>query len=70
MVGPLPVEGAWVIGALSGFGLMASPACGELLSKHIAGVGLPEYAPWFQLSRYEDSEYQELLKSWEQTGQL
>ncbi|MCJ7566167.1 MAG: FAD-binding oxidoreductase [Anaerolineales bacterium] len=70
LIGPLPVEGAWVMGALSGFGLMASPACGELLSKHIAGTDLPHYAPWFQLSRYEDSEYQELLKSWEQTGQL
>ncbi|MGB2895530.1 MAG: FAD-dependent oxidoreductase [Anaerolineales bacterium] len=70
LVGPLPVEGAWVIGALSGFGLMASPACGELLSKHIAGTDLPHYAPWFQLSRYADAEYQELLNSWEQTGQL
>ncbi|MCK5634179.1 MAG: FAD-binding oxidoreductase [Anaerolineales bacterium] len=70
LVGPLPVEGAWVIGALSGFGLMASPACGELLSKHITGSDLPLYAPWFQLSRYADTEYQEMLKSWEQTGQL
>ena len=70
LVGPLPVQGAWIIGALSGFGLMASPACGELLSKHIAGADLPHYAPWFQLSRYEDSEYQEMLKSWDQTGQL
>jgi len=70
LVGPLPVGGAWVIGALSGFGLMASPACGELLSKHITGSDLPKYAPWFQLSRYEDPEYKDLLKSWEQTGQL
>jgi glycine/D-amino acid oxidase-like deaminating enzyme len=70
LVGPLSLEGAWIIGALSGFGLMASPACGELLSKHIAGSDLPPYAPWFQLSRYEDPEYKDLLKSWEQTGQL
>ncbi|MCJ7824039.1 MAG: FAD-binding oxidoreductase [Anaerolineales bacterium] len=70
LVGPLPVEGAWVMGALSGFGVMASPACGELLSKYIAGTDLPHYAPWFHISRYEDPEYQELLKSWEQTGQL
>ncbi|MEA1978077.1 MAG: FAD-dependent oxidoreductase [Chloroflexota bacterium] len=70
LVGPLSLDGAWIIGALSGFGLMASPACGELLSKHITGSDLPPYTPWFRLARYEDPEYQDLLKSWEQTGQL
>ena len=30
LVGPMPVEGAYVIGALSGFGLTASPASGVL----------------------------------------
>ncbi len=70
LVGPLDVAGAWVIGALSGFGLMAGPACGELLSKHITGSQLPEYARWFLLTRYEDPSYQELLKSWSRSGQL
>lgn len=70
LVGPLPVEGAWVLGALSGFGLMASAACAELLANYITATDLPHYAPWFRLSRYEDPEYQELLKSWSQTGQL
>ena len=70
IVGSLRLDGAWIIGALSGFGLMASPACGELLSKHITGADLPQYAPWFQLSRYEDPTYKELLESWERTGQL
>jgi sarcosine oxidase subunit beta len=70
LVGPLGVEGAWVIGALSGYGLMAAPACGELLSHHITGNNLPDYAPWFLLERYQDPAYQELLSSWGRSGQL
>lgn len=70
LIGPLPVPGAWIYGALSGYGLMAAPACGELLSKHICGDTLPEYAPWFLLERYEDPEYQRLLANWGSSGQL
>lgn len=70
LVGPLPVEGAWVIGALSGFGLMASPACGELLAAHISNRDLPPHAKWFLLERYDDPKYQDLLQNWGDTGQL
>ena len=70
LVGPLPVRGAWVIGALSGFGLMASSACGELLAAHITGAELPGYAHWFLPQRYQDPQYQALLRSWGRTGQL
>lgn len=70
LVGPLPVEGSWVLGALSGYGLMAAPACGELLAAHITGADLPEYARWFALSRYDDPEYRLMLKDWGGSGQL
>ncbi|MGD8553589.1 MAG: FAD-dependent oxidoreductase [Anaerolineales bacterium] len=70
LAGPLAVPGAWIHGALSGYGLMAAPACGELLAKHICGDTLPEYAPWFVLERYEDPEYQRLLADWGRSGQL
>jgi glycine/D-amino acid oxidase-like deaminating enzyme len=70
LVGPLPTKGAWIIGALSGFGLMAAAASGELLAAHITGSELPEYAPWFTLERYHDPDYQALLKAWTDTGQL
>ena len=70
LVGPLPVEGAFVIGAFSGFGIMASCAAGELLAAHVTKRKLPEYAPAFSLSRYQDPEYQKLLESWGSTGQL
>jgi glycine/D-amino acid oxidase-like deaminating enzyme len=71
LIGPLPVKGAFVIGALSGFGIMASMAAGELLGNYVAGSALPDYAPAFLLSRYEDPEYKKLLQSWDATsGQL
>lgn len=70
LIGPLPVKGAYVIGALSGFGLMAACAAGELLAIHLTGGDLPSYAPAFLLERYEDPAYQNLLESWGETGQL
>jgi len=70
LIGPLPVEGAWIIGALSGFGIMASMAAGELLTKHILGDVLPDYAPAFDLGRYQDPKYKKLLDGWEDSGQL
>ena len=68
--GPLPVEGAYVIGALSGYGLMAANGAAELLADHITGSRLPHYAPAFRLERYEDPEYRKLLENWGASGQL
>jgi glycine/D-amino acid oxidase-like deaminating enzyme len=70
LIGPLPVEGTWVIGALSGFGLMAAMAAGELLTLHVLGKKLPAYSPAFELNRYQDPAYIELLDNWGDTGQL
>lgn len=71
LAGPLAVRGAFVIGALSGSGLMAAHALGELLSLHVAGETLPEYGRWFLPSRYQDPAYLELVDQWGPlTGQL
>ena len=70
LIGRLPVEGAYVIAALSGYGIMASCAAGELLAAHVTGSKLPHYAPAFALERYQDPAYQELLKNWGASGQL
>jgi glycine/D-amino acid oxidase-like deaminating enzyme len=70
LIGPLPVKGAWVIGALSGFGLMASMAAGELLALHMLNGKLPSYAPYFNLNRYQDPDYVAQLSLWEDSGQL
>jgi glycine/D-amino acid oxidase-like deaminating enzyme len=71
LVSPLPVDGAYVIGALSGYGIMASQAASELLAAYITGDELPDYAPAFHLKRYDDPEYQALLEDWDSgAGQL
>jgi glycine/D-amino acid oxidase-like deaminating enzyme len=70
LIGPLPVSGAYVIGALSGFGLMTACAAGELLATYITGGELPSYAPAFSLDRYQDPQYQKLLANWTDSGQL
>jgi glycine/D-amino acid oxidase-like deaminating enzyme len=70
LAGPLPVEGAFVAGALSGYGLMASNVAGEIVADHVTGRTLPPYAPAFSLARYDDPAYQALLEGWGDSGQL
>jgi sarcosine oxidase subunit beta len=70
LIGPLPVPGAFMIGALSGFGVMSSCAAGELLAMHVTGRELPSYAPAFRLERYQDPAYQKLLENWGSSGQI
>ena len=71
LIGPLPVDGAYIFGALSGYGIMASQAGADLLAAQIAGGELPPYAPAFALSRYDDPAYRALLDGWDPTtGQL
>jgi len=70
LIGPLPIEGSYIVGALSGYGLMAACAAGELLAAHVCGLALPPYAPAFLLARYDDPEYQKLLDAWGDEGQL
>jgi glycine/D-amino acid oxidase-like deaminating enzyme len=70
LIGKLPVEGAYLIGALSGFGVMAACGAGELLATHLTGSTLPQYAGAFVLERYEDPKYRKLLETWGESGQL
>jgi glycine/D-amino acid oxidase-like deaminating enzyme len=70
LIGPLPVEGAYLIGALSGFGLMAACGAGELLAAHVTGDELPAHARAFTLARYDDPDYRSRLESWNEEGQL
>jgi glycine/D-amino acid oxidase-like deaminating enzyme len=70
LIGPLPMEGVYISGAFSGFGIMASCAAGELIARHICERPLPDYAPAFALSRYEDPAYRGLLDNWGDGGQL
>lgn len=67
LIGPMSVEGCFVIGALSGYGIMASAAAGELLAAWITGGELPGYAQEFTLERYERPGY---LEGFGEDGQL
>jgi glycine/D-amino acid oxidase-like deaminating enzyme len=68
---PLPIEGAYLTGGMSGFGIMSCLALGELTAAYLTQSTLPDYAPAFHLNRYQDPAYQQLLATWAATsGQL
>jgi glycine/D-amino acid oxidase-like deaminating enzyme len=70
LIGPTRIEGLYVSCGYSGFGVMASCAGGDLIARHITGASLPDYAPAFLLSRYQNDEYIKLLDRWGDGGQL
>jgi glycine/D-amino acid oxidase-like deaminating enzyme len=70
LVGPLPIEGAFVHSALSGYGLMASAATSELVAAHITGEKLPAYAPSFHPARFNNEEYLAKIAEWDDSTQL
>jgi glycine/D-amino acid oxidase-like deaminating enzyme len=70
LAGPVGPEGSYVCGALSGFGIMAACAVGELVAQRIAGAALPDWYKWFELSRYNDPAYIAGLAALTDSGQL
>ena len=54
LIGPMKTEGAFIAGALSGFGSMAACATGSLCAAWVMGQPVPEYAKSLSSSRYED----------------
>jgi glycine/D-amino acid oxidase-like deaminating enzyme len=70
LIGPTGVGGTYIIGAVSGYGIMSACGAGELLAAHVTGQNLPEYAQAFSLSRYEDPEYRKRLENGIDNGQL
>jgi glycine/D-amino acid oxidase-like deaminating enzyme len=70
LVGPIGVAGAYVLGAVSGYGIMSACGVGDLLAAHVTGASLPAYASAFDPQRYDDPEYQHRLENWEDDGQL
>ena len=70
LIGPTAIDGLHISCGFGGFGVMAACASGDLVARHIMHETLPAYAPAFLLSRYEDPQYQALLKAWGDGGQL
>lgn len=54
LIGPMRTSGAFLAGALSGFGTMASTATGAVCAAWLAGAERPSYAPSLTLDRYDD----------------
>jgi len=61
LIGPTRIEGVYVLGALSGFGIMASQAAAELLAVHLLDQPVPDYAAAFHPSRFHDPAYRKTL---------
>jgi len=57
LVGPVGPQGSFQIVGLSGFGIMAAPAAGELLATDLVGASPPDWSPAFRLERYSDPAY-------------
>jgi glycine/D-amino acid oxidase-like deaminating enzyme len=70
LVTRLGPEGSFLVGAFSGFGVMASAAAGELMASMICEAELPAYATAFSFDRYEDPEYLREIDSITDTGQI
>src|SRR5262245_7804175 len=70
LVGPMGVDGAYVIGAVSGYGIMSACGVGDLLAQQVTGGEPPSYAWAFSLARYDEPEYRKQLENWVESGQL
>ena len=57
LIGALPVGGAFVAGALSGYGIMGAQAAAELAAAHVLERPLPAYAGAFAPGRFDDPGY-------------
>jgi glycine/D-amino acid oxidase-like deaminating enzyme len=70
LIGQMNTPGAFVAGALSGFGTMASCATGALIAKWVCGETLPNFALALSHQRYEDETLMKTLLESENTGVL
>lgn len=70
LIGVTPLQNGYLVGALSGYGLMASCAVGELTADYISDKQRPKYASAFGLERFDDPSYLAWVKTWDDAGQL
>jgi sarcosine oxidase subunit beta len=70
LIGPAGPRGSFVMGAFSGYGIMAACGAADVLAAHISGEALSAWAAAFHPARYDDPAYRALLDTWNDTGQL
>ncbi|MEZ5924282.1 MAG: FAD-binding oxidoreductase [Hyphomicrobiaceae bacterium] len=63
LIGPMQTEGAFIAGALSGFGTMAACAAGDLMSRWLADDVMPGFARSLAPQRYRDKALMAQLAS-------
>lgn len=61
LIGPVGPDGSYVVGALSGYGIMAAPAAGELAARHVVGQDLPSFSDAMLPVRFDDPAYLEVF---------
>ena len=70
LIGPMNDQGAFVVGALSGFGSMSACAAGKLCAAYINGNNLPNYAADLSLARQNNKALLDELRSSASKGLL
>jgi glycine/D-amino acid oxidase-like deaminating enzyme len=70
LIGPMRTAGAFVAGALSGFGTMAACATGSLCAAWVNGGSLPSYASALSNARYADTKIMAELAALKSRGVL
>ena len=70
LIGPMNDQGAFVVGALSGFGSMSACAAGKLCAAYINGNNLPNYAADLSLARQSNKALLDELRSSASKGLL
>lgn len=70
LIGPLGVENAFTISALSGYGTMAACAAAELCAQWIGGSAPPDYALYLSPNRYGDPQVMAEIDRIDSDGQL
>lgn len=63
LIGPLGVDGAFIVSAMSGFGSMAACGAGALGAAWVSGADLPEYANQLSLARYDEPKLIDELRN-------
>jgi glycine/D-amino acid oxidase-like deaminating enzyme len=70
LIGPAGPVGFYLAVGFSGFGVMVASGAADLLTRHITGGELPDYADAFLLGRYDDPGYVRSISQDGESGQL
>jgi glycine/D-amino acid oxidase-like deaminating enzyme len=70
LIGPMRTPGAFMAGALSGFGTMAACSTGSVCAAWVTGGELPSYAKPLSLARYDDAALMSELAALSSRGVL